>query len=207
MRGVMRLAAAAAGLLALVLAAGALFLARPGVFLTDRTAAAALKHFGADWSPRWSRLGLSAAALEWRRHRYVLSAADFCADERRGAFSACFSELELSMVVRYSRRGPILETVERVVAVAEHARLDLRRFQPRKGGALKSRTFPSVGAVHVELPRFEFHSSKTSVFGGLRAVLTRGQRPLFLSVEALIRAAGSSRRLKASLIADTDLLK
>ncbi len=205
-RWVKRLAAGTAALAAIAAVAGAIFLARPGVFLTDRAAAVALTYFGSEWSPRWSSLRLSADALEWRRHRYILSATDFCLDERRGAFSGCFPEFELSVVVRYTRRGPTLESVDHVVAVAKSARLDLRRFKPSKEGSFKPLSLPSVRALHVELPRFEFQSSKTTVVGGLSVILASGPRPLFLKADVRIRGQAGARRLKAAIIADTDLL-
>jgi hypothetical protein len=202
-----RLLAVIAALSGTVAVVAAVFLARPGVFLTDRTVAAAVKYLGLEWAPRWSRLGFSAAALEWGRHRYVLSAADVCVDERRGAFSGCFPELSLGVIVRYTLRGPIVESVDHVVLVAESARLDLRRFPAGKDPASKSWPMPAVRAAHVELPRFELLSAKTNLAGGLRAILTAGPRPLLIRADVRIRDAKGQRRLKAALTADTDLLK
>ena len=205
-----RLAGGGACLLAGAVFALGAFLARPGTLLTSRTVGAALKYFGADWSPRWSRLSFSADALGRRRHRYVLSAADFCVDDRKGVFSGCFSELELSAVVFYSRHGPVVERVERLVAVAERARLDLRRFESKvpPGGVPAALRSTSVGALRVELPRFTFLSSATAVTGGFRGVLAPGgPRPLSVAVDLHIRGASGAVRLKAELAADTDLLK
>lgn len=204
------LAAGAAALLAGAAVVAALFLARLGALLTSRTVGAALKRFGAPYSPRWSRLDFSAEAVGFRRHRYVLSAAGLCVDDPRGVFSACFSEFELSVVVFYARRGPVLERVERLVAVAESARLDLRRREPRgpSGGVPEALRTTSVTALRVELPRFTVATSKTAVAGAFRAVLTPGaRRPLSVAADLLIREAGGARRLKTEFTADTDLLK
>lgn len=205
-----RLAGAAIGLLAGVVLAGALFLARPDLLLTSRTVGAALQHLGVGWSPRWSSFRFSAGSLGGRRHRYVLSATHFCADDRMGVFSGCFSELELSAVVFYSRRGPVLERIERLVAVAERARLDLRRRKPKSARleVLAGLRSTSVDALRVELPNVTVTSSNTIVSGALRAILTsQGRRPLSVSTDLLIRGPAGVRRLKIELTADTDLLK
>jgi len=128
-RGLMLAASAAAILFAGALLAAAVFLARPGLLLTSRSVGAALKRFGADFSPRWSSLRFSADALTLRRHRYNLSATDFCVADRQGVFSGCFSKIELSAVVFYSVRGPVVERIEDLVALARSARLDLRRLK------------------------------------------------------------------------------
>jgi hypothetical protein len=201
-----------AGLAALALAAGALlvymFLARPETMLTSRTVAVMLPRLGAAWSPRWSRLAFSADAFERRRHRYVLSASDFCVADPKGAFTACFSELELAAVVFYSRRGPVLESVERLVAVSADARADLRLRDPAaKGGLPASLRAVPVETLRVELSSFTLIAGKTSVSGAFRAVLApEGRRPLAVSTDLKLTGEGAGR-LKAELTADTDLLK
>lgn len=205
-----RLAGAGSCLIAGILIAGTVFLGRPELLLTSRTAGAALRHFGAAWAPRWSHLRFSAEAFERRRHRYVLSATDFCINDSEGSFSGCLTQLELSAVVFYSWRGPVVERLERIVAVAERARLDLGRREPKGAlrGILAALRSTPVEALRVELPRFTLTSSKTTVSGGLRAVLTPGgRRPLSVKARLLIRGPEGARRLKGELTADTDLLK
>ena len=204
------LAGAAAVVLAALAFVSYLLLARPGALLTSRVVGAALKHFGAAYAPRWTRLSFSAVALGPRRHRYVLSAADFCVDDPKGVFSACFSDLELSAVVFYTRRGPVVERVERLVAVADGARVDLRRWKtsgPPSGVPAALRSTP-VAALRVELTRLTFASSTTAVSGDFRTVLAPGgARPLSVAADLVIKGRSGAGRLKAELSADTDLLK
>jgi hypothetical protein len=205
-----RLAGAAAALAVLTAGAGALFLAQPEAFLTSRTVGAGLKRLGAGWSPRWSSLRFSAVALGSRRHRYALNAADLCVAERGGGFSACFSEFELSAIVSYSRRGPVVERVERLVAESKDARLDTRRWAA--GGSPRALPMAlrstSLDALRVELAGLTFISSATAASGDLRAVLTPvGRRPLAVSADLSVRGAKGAVRLKTEFTADTDLLK
>jgi hypothetical protein len=205
-----RLAAVASALLAGLVIAGAVFLAMPGALLTGRTAGAAIKLFGKSYAPRWSSLRFSASAIARRRHRYVLSASDVCVGDRPGVFSACFSGLELSAVVFYTRRGPVVERVERLVAVADDARLNLRRRDPRAGaGGLPAALLATpVQALRVELSSFTVSSSKAVVFGAFRAVLMPGvPRPLSVAADVRIQGSSGAGRLKADLTAATDLLQ
>ena len=205
-----RLAWLAGAPLAALAVAAAVFLARPGALLTSRTVGAALKVFGASYAPAWSSLRFTAEPLAPRRHRYALTAFGFCAGNRDGAFSACFSELELRAVVFYSRRGPVIERVERLTAVSGDARLDLRRFGPRGGGrgvppALYS---TPVRELRVELSSFTVTAASAAVSGDFRAVLDpRDRRPLTVAADVRIKAASGARRLKAELSAATDLLQ
>ncbi|MFI5346047.1 MAG: translocation/assembly module TamB domain-containing protein [Elusimicrobiota bacterium] len=185
------------------------FLTRPQTLINGRTAGAAIRYFGAGWSPRWSRLTVAASALGSRRHRYVLIATDFCAADARGVFSGCFSDLELSAVVFYSRGGPVLERVENLVAVSDKPRLDLRRLGPRaaRGGGAAGLIATPVRALRLELSRFTLMTSSSAVSGSLRAALTPGvRRPLSFAADLAIRSPGGARRLKGDLTADTDLL-
>lgn len=205
-----RLAAAASVLLAGLVIAGAVFLAMPGALLTNRTVGALLRNFGAAYAPRWASLRFSAESLALRRHRYVLSASDFCVGDRPGVFSACFSELELSAVVFYSRHGPVVERVERLVAVSDNARLNLRRRDPRAGaGGLSAALLATpVQALRVELSSFTVTSSKAVVFGAFRAVLIPGvPRPLTVAADVRIQGPAGAGRLKADITAATDLLQ
>lgn len=204
-----RLAWLAGAPLAGVAVAAAVFLARPGALLTSRTAGLAIRILGAAYAPAWSSLRFSAESLDFRRHRYALTAAGFCAGDRRGAFSACFSELELRAVVFYSRRGPVVERVERLVAVSGDARLDLRRSAPGGAGAVPAVLYTTpVRELRVELSSFAVTASSAAVSGDFRAVLDpRARRPLTAAADARIKAASGVRRLKAELTAATDLLQ
>lgn len=205
-----RLAWVAGAPLAALAVAGAVFLARPGALLTTRTAGWALKVFGAAYAPAWSSLRFSAEPLAFRRHRYTLTAFGFCVGGRRGAFSACFSELEASAVVFYSRRGPVVERVERLVARSGDARLDLRRRgAPAGPGAwLVAVCSTPVRELRVELSSFAVATSAAAVSGDFRAVLDpRDRRPLTAAADVRIKAASGVRRLKAELSAATDLLQ
>lgn len=204
-----RLAWLAGAPLAAVAVAGAVFLTRPGAFLTSRTVGAALKVFGAAYAPSWSSLRFSAEPLALRRHRYALTAYGFCAGDRGGAFSACFSELELRAVVFYSRRGPVVERVERLVAVSGDARLDLRRREPGGTGTVPVALYSTpVGELRVELSSFTVTAASASVAGSFRAVLDpRVRRPLTAAADVRIKDASGIRRLKAELSAATDLLQ
>ncbi|MDP3543423.1 MAG: translocation/assembly module TamB domain-containing protein [Elusimicrobiota bacterium] len=206
---VLRLGAAAGATLAVLAAAGALFLLKPEAVITDRTAAAAIRFLGEAYAPRWSSLRVSARASGGGLHRYALRAEGLCVDDPRGAFSACFSELELAAAVRYSPRGPRLERVERLVAVSADARLDLRapRAPASPGGLSAAALATPVDALRVELSSFTVATASASVSGSLRAALTSGaRRPLALGADVRIKDAAGSRRLKAELTAETDLL-
>jgi len=204
-----RLAWLAGAPLAAAAVAGAVFLARPGAVLTSRTVGAALKVFGAPYAPAWSSLRFSAEPLAFRRHRYALTAFGFCAGDRRGAFSACFSELELRAVVFYSRRGPVVERVERLVAVSGDTRVDLRRREPGAPGRLPAVLYSTpVGELRVELSSFTVTAASAAVAGDFRAVLDpRVRRPLTVAADVRIKAASGVRRLKGGLTAATDLLQ
>ena len=185
-----------------------LFLARPEKLLTSWTAGAALSRLGAPYALRWSSLGFNASALGPRRHRYVLQAANVCADDPKGAFSACFSEFELAAIVRWSRHGPKLERVERLVAVSAGARVDQTRLPKGGGGNMPALlTTTPVEALRVELTRFAFNSSSAAASGNLRVALTPGvRRPLSVATNVLIRSSSGLSRLKAEITADTDIL-
>jgi len=207
-RWAIRLSAAALSALAAVALLASVFLSRPETMLTSRTVGIMLPRLAAAWSPSWTRLTFSANAFERGRHRYALSASDFCVADPRGVFEACFAELEVGVVVSYSRRGPVLESVERLVAVSSDARADLRRRDPAAAGGLSAslRAVP-VEALRVELSSFTVVSEKTSVSGAFRAALApEGRRPLAVSTDLKISGEGTGR-LKAELTADTDLLK
>lgn len=206
---VLRLGAAAGAALAALAAAGALFLLRPEAVITDRTAAAAIRFLGEAYAPRWSSLRVSARAAGGGLHRYALRAEGLCVDDPRGAFSACFSELELAAAVRYSPRGPRLERVERLVAVSADARLDLRapRAPASPGGLSAAALATPVDALRVALSSFTVTTASVAVSGSLRAELTPGaRRPLALGADVRVRDAAGSRRLKVELTAETDLL-
>ena len=202
---------------AVVLSAGGLvfaasvFLARPGALVSSRTVGAALKYFGADWSPRWETLSVSSAVLGPRRHRYVLGATGFCVDDRRGVFTGCFSSIDLSVVVFYSRRGPVIEKIERLVALAKTARFDLRGRQPRgavRGLPLGLPEALRAAPIRVEAARFSIASSSTAVSGSFRAAYAPGKRrPLTVAADLLIGGGADARRLKGELTADSDFLK
>jgi hypothetical protein len=207
---ILGLASASVLLLAAAAFAGALFFARPELLLTGRSIGAAIKFAGKAYAPRWASLRFAARAIGRRRHRYTLDAADFCFADPRGSFSACFSELELSVVVLYTRHGPVVESVERLVAVSADARFDARNPPPRSGGfvapaALRS---ASVRSLRVELSSFAFITEKTEVSGSLRANLVPGaRRPLSIAADARIRGSSDAWRLKTELTASTDLLE
>ncbi|MBI2387182.1 MAG: translocation/assembly module TamB domain-containing protein [Elusimicrobia bacterium] len=205
-----RLAFLAVPPLALLAVAGAVFLARPGALLTSRTVGAAIKVLGASYAPAWSSLRFSAEALSLRRHRYALTAFGFCVADRPGVFSACFSELELRAVVFYSRRGPVVERVERLVAVSGGARVDLRRRGPGggAGGPPAALYATPVRELRVELSSFTFTTSTAAVAGDFRAVVDpRARRPLSAAADLRVAGFGDVRRLKAELSAATDLLQ
>ncbi|MBI2788206.1 MAG: translocation/assembly module TamB domain-containing protein [Elusimicrobia bacterium] len=204
-----RLAWLAGAPLAAAAVAGSVFLARPGALLTSRTVGAALKVFGAPYAPAWSSLRFSAEPLAPRRHRYALTAFGFCVGDRPGVFSACFSELELRAVVFYSRRGPVVERVERLVAVSGDARLDLRRREPGGAGRIPAVLYSTpVRELRVELSSFTVTAASAAVAGDFRAVLDPlARRPLTVAADVRIKAASGVRRLKAELGAATDLLQ
>ncbi len=205
-----RLAGLAAGLATGVAFAGVVFLAEPGLVLTGRTAAVALTRFGSAYAPRWTSLNLSADAFARRRHRYVFSATDFCVADPGGSFSGCFSRLEATVVVFWSRRGPIVERIERLVAISDGARVDAaRRAKAGAPGGLPSALRgASVRSLNVELTRFSLAYAKGSAAGDFRAALDPGAaRPLSVTVDARVRGAQGTRRLKASATADTDLFR
>ncbi len=207
---VLKLAAAAL----VLLAAGAgvcvwVFFVHPGAVLTSRTAGAAIKRFGEAYSPSWSSLAFEPSVVGPRRHRYALKTENLCLRSADGVISGCFSRLELSVVVRYGRKGPSLELVESFIAVSDSLSVDLRR---RTGGAVKPPsaallTTP-VRSLRVELTSSTVTTVTTAVSGSLLAVLAvEGRRPLSLAADLKIRARGSVTRLKADLTADTDLMK
>jgi len=201
----------AAGLLALALllaAAVALFLDRPGVLLTSRTVGVALRYFGSAYTPRWSAFEFSAAATGPRRHRYALRAADFCAGTEFA--EACFARFELSVVVRYSRRGARVELIETLVAEGGAVSVDRTRQGKAGQGGLASLallTMP-VRSARVGISEFELRAKKYRLKGKVSAALTPGaRRPLVLEADLSALAAGKTRRLKAALTADAGLFQ
>ncbi len=200
--------AVAGGALAAAAAVGALFMARPQALITGRLVGAVIRREGASYAPRWSRLEVATRALSFGRHRYSVSAADFCLKDPGGAFSACFSEFELSVVVRYSRRGPEVERVERFTAVSDGAALDMTRprRQPAGSASLARLRAVPVDALRVSLTRFTAVFAKATLSGGVRAAVDPGaRRPLSFALDARARTAAGARRLKVQLAGDGDL--
>ncbi len=207
MRKAAVLLVAALGLLA---GAAGVFLARPQLFLTSRAVGAALSRFGASYAPRWTTLEFTARAIGPRRHRYSLKASGLCFTEPEGAFVGCFSEFELIAVVFYSRRGPVVERVERLTAIVETATVDLRRRRPPVEAFVMPRALRStvVDSLRIEVSSFTVHAASAGVSGTFAAALVpEERRPLSLSADLRLRGMGGARRLKAELAADTDLLE
>lgn len=194
-------------ILALTAAAvAAAFVTRPNLFLTSRSVGAAVKYFGRSLSPEWSSFAFSSSVLSFRRHRYVLEAANIRLDSGDGALQGRFSRLHLSAVVFYGRNGPRLESLDDLAAESDSLSIDLRRrpsgaaAQPPPAWLLST----PVTALLIDLSSYTFVSSSASSSGSFRAVLAPdGRRPLSLTVNGLL----NRRRLNASLTADTDLLK
>ncbi|MCM2303677.1 MAG: hypothetical protein NDJ72_03190, partial [Elusimicrobia bacterium] len=202
-----RLAAAALGLGALAAAFAAAFLARPGLLLTSRTAGAAVLLLGAPYAPRWSGFEFAAEAAGFRRHRYALRAADLCAGG--GAFKACFARVEAAAVVRYTRTGPRVERLDSLTAEGGAVSVDLRGSGsgPAARPPLGLFTIP-VGPLRVRIDELDVRAGGAALKGALDASLTPGaRRPLSVSADASVRGAGGTRRVKASLSADTDLFR
>lgn len=200
----------AAALACLLAGTAGAFLARPQLFLTSRSAGAVLRHFGAVYAPRWRSLAFTAEPLELRRHRYSFKAEGLCVAETQGALSACFSNLELTAEVYYSRYGPVVERVERLAAAVETATVDLSRRRPRVEAFVMPRALrsTSIDALRVEVSSFTVHAGASAVAGTFAAALApEGRRPLSVSAELLIRGPQGTERLKAELTADTDLLE
>lgn len=204
-----RLAGTALGLAAFAAAAGAVFLARPGLLLTSRTAGAAVMLLGAPYAPRWSSFEFSAEASGLRRHRYGLKAADACAGS--GAFKACFKRLELSAVVRWTRTGPRLESLEELTAEGGAVSADLRGLAagPVSGPPLSLLTTP-VRSLRVRVDELDVRAAEGpgAIKGAVSAALTPGaRRPVSVEADVIARSSAGARRVKAAFSADTDLFK
>jgi len=196
--------------LGLMAAAAGLFLARPGLFLTSRVVGEGLRRLGASYAPRWKTLQFAATAREPRRHRYHFRSTGLCFSDPGGVYSTCFSELELSVIVFYSGRGPVVERVDRLAATVETASVDLRRRLPRVAAFIVPRALrsTSVEELRVEVSSFTVHADSASVSGKFAAALAlEGRRPLSASADLRIRGPKGTERLKAELTADTDLLE
>ena len=214
------LAALVAIVLVLVVAlavCGRVFILRPQTFLTTRTVTAALRRFGGAYQPRWTSLSFSASAVGHWRHRYLLRAKDVCLADRHESFEACFDDIDLSVVVAYSRRGAALERIERFSVLGKRLRLDLTRRPPGPGlqwnaGSLDlSRLVPpaltsvKVDALRVELPAVVVVSSGGALSGSAWVRLTPGRRrPFEFSADLQRRTPRGSERFKAQVVLDSD---
>lgn len=198
-------AAAFLSLILLLAAVATLFLKRPGVILTSRVAGAGVKLFGRAYAPRWSSFEFSASAAGPRRHRYVLRALDACAMNER--VDACFTRLEVSVVVRWTRRGPRVETLEKLHADGGSVTIS----SAREGAA--RRPFPSaalfaipVRSLSVKIPKLDLRAEKYALTGSLSAALAPGaRRPVSFDADLTAKTGKATRRVRAALTADTDL--
>jgi len=190
-------------------AIAAIFMARPEFFLTSRTAGILLVMAGKSYSPSWSTLSFTAAAVGRRRHRYVLRSEGFCAADKHGTFTGCFRRVEVNVVVRYDRNGPHLESLDNLTLVGDSVSVDLTRSEA--GQAAKP---PPAGlflipvrAFSLDLPSFTFQSPTSEVEGVVSASLSpSSSTPLAASADVIFRTPRlGSRRLSASLAGTTDL--
>jgi len=203
-RALTRVALLAMGAVLSAAVVAALFLERPELLLTDRVVAAALRHFGAAYAPRWSKLSFSAAAIGRRRHRYALSSEGICAEDPRGVFMGCFKRLEFAVVVRYSRRGARLEVIENLDAVGERVVVDLGRRAPAATRAPPAPPF--VRSLRVELPDLILRTPGLEASGSVSASVEPGRRrPAAFKADLRTRGKRAVGRVKLRLTADTDL--
>lgn len=187
-------------------AVAAAFVTRPNLFLTSRSVGFAVKYLGSSFSPEWSSFAFSSSVLSFRRHRYVLEAANLCLDSGDGALQGCFSRLHLSAVVLYGRNGPRIESLDDFTAVSDALSVDLRR-RPAGSAAKPPPAWllsTPVTSLLIDVSSYTLTTSSASSSGSFRAVLApEGRRPLSLTVNGRL----NRRRLIASLTADTDFLK
>lgn len=204
-------------LLALAAALVLLVLAEPGWLLNDRTLAWAVKKFGAEYRPRWTRLDLEVRSVDLTTERVVFRAADLCADAADGSLSACFPVLELDATVRLGLSPPVsVRRLDRLVVRAEDVRVDERVPAPapkpaKKGGrsfsALRAVEGMTTGLVDVKLDRARVLTSSGATTLAATALLPGdGTSPLTARVDVSTAARGSApARYRADLTLDTDL--
>lgn len=186
---------AAAVLLAGLAAGGvSLFLARPAVLVNARAAAWLLRRSG--WSPRWSRLTVSARALGASRHRYAAAFEGFCFEDPAGAASGCFRELAGGAVVEWSRRGPRLISAG-LRARGEQLRLEPARLPPRRDGRLPRPAPFSVEELDLDLPLAQLVLPGLTVTGHAALRLDKTRRlPWRLAADVRLRDGSGARRLR-----------
>ena len=218
LRKVLASLAAIVLILAVALAVcGRIFILRPQTFLTTGAVTAALRRFGAAYQPRWASLSFSASAAGPWRHRYLLRAKDLCLADRLESFEACFDDVDLGVVVAYSRRGASLERIERFSVLGKRLRLDLTRRPPSpplrlNAGRLDlSRLVPpaltsvKVDALRVELPAVVVLSSGGALSGSAWVRLTPGRRrPFAFSADLQRRTPRGPERFTAQALVDSD---
>ncbi|MBI5202837.1 MAG: hypothetical protein HY925_14695, partial [Elusimicrobia bacterium] len=95
---------AAAALLPLVAAVVAL-LARPDLVVNSRTAAWALRRFGAAYSPEWRALNLSVSSRSFLDKTVALDADGFCVRGSSPPWSACFERVRARVDVLFGPGG------------------------------------------------------------------------------------------------------
>lgn len=162
------IAAAAIVLLAL----GGLFalLARPEWFLTPRVVTFAIRTFGGEYQPSWSKIGFQIRSQSLLKKEIDFSAADLCFIQPNTTSGGCFKEVDLRIKVRITKGGIRIPVISRVNVEGDRFVVDLihRVVQSKKErkGAFRLPTAlqgVELGRVTIHLPQIRVVESASAV--------------------------------------------